>query len=206
MKSLYVIFLLPVLCLLGACAQLVMPEADRELAQLPAGNYRLDPDHTRVLFKVDHLGISSYVGRFNDVDASLQYNPDMPEKSRLTATVAMDSLDVNDADFAETLTGCDWLCAEKYPQAVFETTANAEVDGNRLVFPGQLRFRGVTRDIRLTVNIRGGADNMLTGRYTIGFDAGLSFDRSNFGMDRYIPVVGDRVAIEVYAEFLREKE
>lgn len=205
MKYPAVLLCLPVLWLLSACAQLVMPEADRELVDLPAGNYRLDPDHTRVLFKIDHLGISSYVGRFNTVDASLQYNPDTPEKSRLTATVAMDSLDVNDTDFAGTLTGCDWLCAEKYPQAVFETTADAEVEGNRLVFPGQLRFRGVTRDIRLTVNIRGGADNMLTGRYTIGFDAELSFDRSDFGMDRYIPVVGDRVEIEVYTEFLRER-
>lgn len=205
MKYPAVFVLLPVLLLLGACAQLVMPEADRELAQLPAGNYRLDPDHTRVLFKVDHLGISSYVGRFNKTDASLQYDADAPGKSRLTATVTMNSLDVNDVDFADTLTGCDWLCAEKYPQAVFETTANAEVEGNRLIFPGDLRFRGVTREAEIVVDIRGGADNMLTGCYTIGFDASLSFNRSDFGMDKYIPVVGDRVEIEVYAEFLREK-
>ncbi|HEY7885478.1 MAG TPA: YceI family protein [Cellvibrionaceae bacterium] len=206
MKVLAKYSLLPLLLLLGSCAQLVMPKADRELAQLPAGNYRLAPAHTTVIFKIGHLGISSYVGRFNQTDASLQYDSENPEKSRLTATVAMSSLDVNDTDFSETLTGCDWLCAEKYPEAVFTTIADAEVQGNKLTFPGELRFRGVTREAEIVVDMRGGADNMLTGRYTLGFDAHLTFNRSKYGMGKYIPVVGDRVDIEVYTEFLREKE
>lgn len=205
MNRLKTIFVLTLLTMLGACAQLLMPEPERELSQLPEGNYHLDTEHARVLFKVDHLGISSYVGRFNTADASLQYSAEAPEASRLTATVTMASLDVNDADFASQLVGCDWLCAERYPQAVFETTAEAEVQGERLVFPGQLRFRGVTQAAQMAVNVRGGVNNRLTGRYTIGFDAELAFKRSDFGMDKYIPLVGDQVVIEIYAEFLREE-
>ena len=42
---------------------------------------------------------------------------------------------------------------------------------------------------------------MLTGFYTLGFSATGSIKRSDFGMDQYIPMVGDQVEIEIYAEF-----
>ena len=43
-----------------------------------AGDYQLDPHHTTVLWKVDHLGgLSKFVGRFDEVRAALlAINPD----------------------------------------------------------------------------------------------------------------------------------
>jgi polyisoprenoid-binding protein YceI len=42
----------------------------------------------------------------------------------------------------------------------------------------------------------------MTGKYTIGFSAVGQIKRSDFGMDSYIPIVGDQIDLEVYAEFL----
>lgn len=187
--------------LLTACASLLMPSADRTLAELPPGDYRLDPAHTRILFKIDHLGISSYIGRLNHADASLTFDPSAPEQARLNATVDMHSLDVNDTDFAADLMSCNWLCAERFPEARFKTTGSTRVEGETLYVPGELFFRGHTHPLELVVILRGGVNNPLTGDYTLGFDAHLTFQRSEFGMDRYIPMVGDEVRIEIYTEF-----
>lgn len=189
--------------ILASCGFLLMPEADTALGDLKAGNYQLDPSHTTVLFKVEHLGISTFVGRFNEADASLAYDPENPAKSRLDARVQLASIDINQPELAETLRGCNWLCAEKYPIAQFTTTRDATVEDRRLIFPGELRFRGRTKPVQVIVTFNGGADNRLTGYYTLGFRADMTFLRSDFGIDRYIPLVGDEVIVEVYTEFQR---
>lgn len=189
--------------LLTACGQLLMPEVQQELGEIKPGNYRLDPDHTTVLFKVEHMGISTFVGRFNEVEASLDYDSGQPENSQLEARVEMASLDIDQSDLAETLRSCQWLCVEDYPQTRFVTTGSATVDGSQLVFPGDLTFRGETRPVKVTVTVNGGADSWLTESYTLGFDAELEFLRSEFGMGRYVPTVGDKIRIEVFTEFKR---
>ncbi|MDO6746013.1 YceI family protein [Gilvimarinus sp. 1_MG-2023] len=190
--------------LLAACGQLLSGKVYTELDTLKAGEYQLDPNHTRVLFKVNHLGVSSFVGRFNQSRAALDFNESDPAASAIVADVEMGSLDINRPDFADTLMGCDWLCVEDYPSARFESRGRAEVDGQQLKFNGDLAFRGVTQPSVLIVNINGATTNRLTGDYTLGFEAQLVFLRSDFGMDRFIPAVGDEVTIEVYAEFIRQ--
>ena len=49
-----------------SCKALITPNSTTELYNLRPGNYSVDKSHTRVLFKLDHLGLSTYVGRFND--------------------------------------------------------------------------------------------------------------------------------------------
>ncbi|MGM8226563.1 YceI family protein [Cellvibrio sp. ARAG 10.3] len=198
-------FLLATLFLLHGCGYLLQPDVQQGMANLEKGEYELDPRHTTVLFKVDHLGLSKFVGRFNRVDASLDFDPADPAAARLTAVIYTASIDVNDADFSATLAGRSWFNSERFPEARFVTRAVELVDGNRARFIGDLTMLGVTAPIALDVHFNGGADNMLTGRYTLGFSAAARFKRSQFGMDQYIPAVGDDVDVEVHAEFLRHE-
>ena len=71
-------------------------------------------------------------------------------------------------------------------------------------FLGDLTFLGVTKEVVLDVTFNGGAMNMLTAKYTIGFEATSRFSRSDFGLDQYVGLVGDDITIEVHAEFLRQ--
>lgn len=194
-----------VLVFLSGCGYLLMPSVEQNLTQLPTGNYRLDPSHTTLLFKVTHFGISTFVGRFNTVDATLIFDSEHPENSELHGTVEVASIDVNAQDFEETLRGCSWLCVKKYPKARFETKEKAVVSGNELVFSGNMTFRGVTAPIKIHVIVNGGADSILTGRYSIGFDARFTFLRSDFGMGNFAPAVSDKVNVEVYTEFQKQR-
>ena len=88
------ILILALAPMLAACASIIAPQAKSDIAALRAGDYALDGDHTAVLFRIDHLGFSDYVGRFEVVDASLIFDDAAPEQSTLEAIVDIASLDV----------------------------------------------------------------------------------------------------------------
>lgn len=186
---------------LSACGYLIKPTVKTGIVNLEPGSYQIDKQHTSLLFKVNHMGMSTLVGRFNSVDASLEFNPTHMENARLSAVITISSVDVNNRDLEETLRGSSWFDADKYPQALFKTTSVELVNESRAKFSGNLTLHGVTAPVVLDVVFNGGGENMLTGRYTLGFTAVTSFKRSQFGMDYLVPAVGDDVNIEVFAEF-----
>jgi len=190
--------------LLVICGTLIKPDVKTGIVQLEKGSYKLDQTHVAVLFKINHMGLSTFVGRFNKVDATLEFDPANIAAAKLSAVIDVASLDANNADLEETLRGSSWLDTEKYPQAFFKTTSVSVLDQNSAVFAGELTLHGVTAPINLTVTFNGGANNMLTGFYTLGFSATTAFNRSAFGIDYLIPAIGDQVAIEVFAEFLQQ--
>ncbi len=190
--------------LLTSCGTLIKPKVKTGLIQLEKGSYKLDPSHVAVLFKINHMGLSTFVGRFNKVDASLEFDPMNIAAAKLSAVIDIASVDVNNADLEETLRGSSWFDAEKYPQAFFKTTSVKVIDENTAEFSGDLNLHGVTAPISLKIHFNGGGNNMLTGSYTLGFSATSSINRSTFGMDYLVPAIADQVDLEVFAEFQQQ--
>ncbi len=197
-------FLLLAALLVAGCGTLIKPKVKTGLIQLEKGSYKLDPSHVAVLFKINHMGLSTFVGRFNKVDASLEFDPDDIAAAKLSAVIDIASVDVNNADLEETLRGSSWFDAEKYPQAFFKTTSVKVIDESTAEFSGDLQLHGVTAPISLKIHFNGGGNNMLTGSYTLGFSAESSFNRSTFGIDYLVPAIADQVDIEVFAEFQQQ--
>jgi len=75
------------------------------------------------------------------------------------------------------------------------------VSATQFDFTGNLDWRGIVKPLTVSVTFHGGANNILSQKYTLGFSAQGSFLRSDFGMDAYIPIVGDNIELEVFAEF-----
>jgi len=188
---------------LSSCIAWLAPDVEVELTELRAGQYSLDKYHASLLFKVQHLGLSTYVGRFNDFDASLDFDPENMADAKLDAVIEIESLDINDPGLKLDLMERAWLDQANYPQAVFSTVSVEPISENSFEFVGNLDWRGVVKPVSMEVTFHGGADNLLTGKYTLGFSAKGSFSRSDFGMDAYSSMVGDEVQIETYAEFQR---
>lgn len=186
---------------LSACGYLIAPKVKTGVVNLEKGSYQIDPAHTSVLFKINHMGMSTFVGRFNESEASLEFDPAHMENAKLSALIKIPSIDVNNKDLEESLKGSSWFEAEKYPQALFKTESVMMLDDTHAKFSGNLTLHGVTAPIVLNVIFNGAGNNMLSGKYTLGFTATARFKRSQFGMDYLIPAVGDDVDVEVFAEF-----
>ena len=202
-KTLKLTTALVIYVFLSACAALIQPNLDNEIESLEPGEYKVDPRHTSVLFKVSHLGFAKYVGRFNEFEASLDFDPEKFADAKLTARVAMASVDVNSEKFEKTLTGFSWFNVSQYPYATFETTAVKLTGENQAVFTGDMTFLDRTVPVDIDVKFNGGGVNLLTSSYTIGFEAHTRFKRSDFGLSKFIPAIGDEIELEIHAEFKR---
>jgi polyisoprenoid-binding protein YceI len=174
-----------------------------EPAKLPAGAYRLDPEHASLLVKLDHFGFSQLVGRFDRLEASLDFDPERPAAAHLTVLIDPASIDFNLPKFEQDLRGPDWFDVARFPQARFESRTIAITGDKTGRVTGDLTLHGVTAPVTLEVTFNGGADSLLTGRYTLGFAASGTLSRSSFGLGAYAPAVGDQVTLEIHAEFQR---
>jgi len=192
------------LLLSTACTNLVRPNFTQEFVELKSGQYRLDEQHSYLLFRIDHLGLSKIVGRFNQIDASLDFDPQQPAALKLTGTIAANSVDLNNEDLEQTLQDSSWFNADNFPQFVFNSKTVNPTGSNEFEISGALSMRGITRPIILQTKFNGGADNLITRKYTIGFSATTQLNRSDFGMDTFSAFAGDTIDIELHGEFLRQ--
>jgi polyisoprenoid-binding protein YceI len=194
----------------GGCSVLlakIVPSHNQtvDTSAIPSGRYMLDPTHASLHFKVSHMGYSTYVARFNDIEATFLFDSAAPEKSALDVTIAANSVDTGYGRMDEVLNSAKFMHSQRFPEILFAASGITLIDDKNGVIDGALTFHGVTRQVPLYVTFNGGAKNQLNGKYTLGFSATATFQRSNFNMNAYIPLVGDEVTIEIEAEF-RKKE
>ena len=172
--------LLVSLSILTGCASLVRPNYSQVLTELREGDYVLDPEHAYIHFKVGHLGLSTIVGRFNVVSGTLDFTPESITDLKLQGIIDANSIDLNNTDLESTMQESDWLHTEAYPQITFSSTSVNQLDSGALEIQGEITIRDVTQEIVLLTQFNGGADNILTGKYTLGFSASTAIQRSAF--------------------------
>lgn len=195
---------------LGGCARMLavaVPSHDQtlDLPEIPSGRYQIYKAHAAIHFKVDHMGYSIFVARFDDFDAAFDFDNQAPEASRLEVTIRAASVNSGDAEMDELMRGHEFFNAGKYPEIRFVSETLEIIDPEHGTLRGRLSFHGVTRPQALDVRFRGGARNFLTEKYTLGFSATGRLIRSDFNMGGYVPLVGDEVTIEIEAEFELEE-
>lgn len=194
--------------LLTACDRVMTPDFETEIAEIRSGQFTLDPNHATLLWKLNHLGFSTLTGRFNDFDATLDFDPENVENSSVEVIIETAGLDMNLPEFEEELRGENYFNVAQFPQAIYRTTSLAEtIDEDTYVFDGELTLRGVTAPVAIEVSFNGGGRVTFPPPpvYTIGFSASASFQRSTFGIDRFVSFgVGDEIELEIHVEFQGE--
>jgi len=180
--------------------------------EVPAGAYRLDPSHASLLFRVDHLGFSNYTARFLSFDADLEFDPDDPASSSLTATVDASSIETDfpfpeQVDFNAQLRGEEWLDAGEHPEMTFRSKKVVMTGPNTARIEGDLTLRGVTQPMTFDAIFNGGyAGHPMDPQARIGFSAHGSLLRSDYGMTFGIPEPGSRMGVSDEVDVIIEAE
>ena len=190
--------------LLFSCSRILTPDQTSEVTEVRAGQYVLDPNHASLIWKLNHLGFSTFIGTFNEFEASLDFDPEDIENASLEVVINTSSLDVDIPEFEDELRGDNWFDVAVFPQAVYRTTRFVEsIDEDTFLFEGDLTLLGTTAPVSLEVNFHGGGRNFLTRSYTVGFSGSAKFNRSDFGLDRFTSFgVGDEIDLEIHVEFM----
>jgi len=179
-------------------------------APVPAGAYTVDKAHTSLIFRVSHLGFSTYTGRFTRLDANLQFDPANLTTSRVNVDIDPRSIEADNAPsgFLQTLAGKDWLDADRFPDMTFRTKSVEVTGPGTFRVNGELTLHGVTRPLALEARYNGGyASHPYEPHARVGFSAQGKFKRSDFGVSYGIPAPGsimgvsDEVQVTLESEF-----
>jgi polyisoprenoid-binding protein YceI len=169
------------------------------LADARAGSYTIDPAHSSVLVRVQHIGYSWSVFRFDTASGTLGWDPAQPEKATLSVAVETASITSNVKDFAKYLAGDQFLKSEKFPQATFVSTAFRRTDATHGKVDGQFTLMGLTRPLTFDVELIGAGKGWAE-RPRLGIHAVARIVPQDYG---FPGLFGDAIEIVVDTEFER---
>ncbi|MDR7040017.1 MULTISPECIES: YceI family protein [Methylobacterium] len=175
------------------------PTADP--TQVRPGAYRLDPAHGKITWSVSHLGYSTYYGQITDVAAQAQLDPKEPGKSRITVTIGIDSVNGLNDKLNQHLKTPDFFDAAKFPTATFTSTSVEPTSPTTARVNGDLTLRGVTKPVSFDATFNQAGISPVDKTYTVGFDGRTVLKRSDFGINAFLPVLGDEVSLRLEGEF-----
>lgn len=176
----------------------------RDPAQIQAGAYAVDPNHTQVGWRVSHMGFSNYAGGFSDVSGTLDLQPKNPAAAKLSIKIPVASVTTTSAKLTDELKGDQWLDAGKFPEMTFVSTKVTPEGKDKAKVTGNLTLHGVTKPVTLDVTLVGAGVNPLSKKVTVGFDATGTLKRSEFGVKTYVPLIGDDLHLTIAGAFERQ--
>jgi polyisoprenoid-binding protein YceI len=173
---------------------------------LYATTYTLEPDYTQGVFRWNHLGFSSPAAQFAQGVGTLEFDQADPSRSSVTVTIPLGSLYTGvpalDDDFRST----DFFDTARFPTATFRSTRVEKLAAaDQLKVTGDLNLHGVTKPIVLDVMVVKVGTNPRSNLPTIGFDAKTSLKRSDFGLGKYVPQVGDEIQMHIISQAVEAK-
>lgn len=172
---------------------------------MAADEFRLDPVHTQVQFHVSHLGFSMSEGEFHGFDGSFRFDPDRPEQAACEIAIDVASLDMDDDKWNQTMLGKDWFNVAEHPRIEFrcdELKLPAGSQSGQL--HGRLTVLGVQKPVVLNLQFNRMTTHKFSQAFVAGFSATTSLKRSDFGMTRLLPDIGDEVQIRLEVEGIRK--
>lgn len=167
-----------------------------------AADYKVDPSHTAIIFKINHLGFSETVARFNTMEGDYSYDAANPAASKISIKIDSSSLDSNHAARDKHITGPDFLDVKQYPEITFKSTGykGSATEGT---LTGDFTLHGVTKSIDLNI-VKIGEGQDPWGKYRSGFNGTVTLKRSDFGVDNMVGPIGDEIKVELFVEGIRQ--
>jgi len=183
----------------ASVAQPALPS--RDPSQVQGGTYKVGTAHTRIVFTVLHMGLTDYYGQFNGITGELSLDPADVAKSAISITIPSDSVDTSNSVLNGELKDPTWFDAAKYPTITFKSVKVTRTGKDTADITGDLTFHGVTHPVTLAAKFNAAGPHPFTKKYTMGFNASAHLKRSEFGVSKFVPLVGDDVTLMISAEF-----
>ncbi len=173
------------------------------LPAFAANTYTIDPNHTWPVFEVNHLGFSTQRGRFDKTSGKVTLDL-AAKKGSVDLTIDTRSLDMGFAAWNTHVSEEGFLDVDRFPSMTFKSD-NLIFDGDKVVAAdGQFTLHGVTKPLRIAVTgFRCGA-NPINKKELCGGDISATIKRSDFGMTKFLPAIGDEVKISVPVEAYKD--
>lgn len=161
--------------------------------------FSVDAVHSSVLFRVTHMGVGPFWGRFGTIGGTVDIPKD-GDDLKLELEVAIDSVDTGSSQLDEHLQTEDFFHASKYPSATFKSRSSRKNSDGTYRVSGDLTIRGVTKAVDVNVSLAGPVDSR-RGR-KCGIETEFVLKRATFEMTYGAQggMIGDEVRLIVALE------
>ncbi|WP_245683946.1 YceI family protein [Rhodohalobacter halophilus] len=169
-----------------------------------ATDWQLDKAHSSIKFTITHF-FTPVTGTFDDVDATINFDPENLEESRIDVTIPVESVNTRNERRDNHLRSEDFFNTSQWPNMRFVSSSIEQTGENEFVARGELTIRDVTREFDLPFQLLGVMDHpMQENTRVAGISAKAELMRTDFGVGvgdwAATAVVGDRVNIELNLE------
>jgi polyisoprenoid-binding protein YceI len=184
-----------------------MPELSPDLS----GEWRFDPNHTRIGFSTRHAMVTKVRGAFNDVEGIINADVENPANSSVRVTINVASIDTRSAQRDEHLRTNDFFDAPNYPEITFVSSRIDQIEEINYIVIGNLTIRGVTQEISLPIEFLG-VERDPAGQLRAGFEGSRRINRQQFGvkwntaLDSGGVLVSDKITLEFEVSAVKVEE
>lgn len=167
-------------------------------------NWKIDPAHSDIGFKVKHMMISTVSGSLNEFEATIETNTEKFEHANFSFVAKTGSINTNNKDRDNHLKSEDFFDVDKYPELSFTSTS---FDGGTMV--GNLTIKNVTKEITLDVTFNGIAEDQYH-QTKAGFEGSGTISRKDFGLtwnavtETGSIVVADKITLVIDLQFVKQ--
>jgi polyisoprenoid-binding protein YceI len=162
-------------------------------------NYTIDPNHTAVLWHINHLGFSTPSGKWM-AEGTLELDEAKPQNSKVNITIQVANIVTGIDELNKHLKSKLFFDVEQFPTATFVSDKITMVNKNTAKVQGILTVHGVSKPITLSMKFNKSGMNPISNKQTVGFSGTAQLKRSDFDMNAFAPSLGDLVKIEIEAE------
>lgn len=167
-------------------------------------NWKVDPTHSEIEFKVKHMMISTVSGSFGEFDAEIEADDDTFKDAKFSFSAIIDSISTKNNDRDTHLKSDDFFNANEHPKLSFKSKS---FDGETMV--GDLTIRDVTKEVSLQVDFNGIAEDPY-GQTKAGFEATGTINRKDFHLNWNAVteagnvVVSDKIRLIANLQFIKQ--
>lgn len=164
--------------------------------------YLIDPGHTTVMIRVKRFGIIDVIGRFQEVEGEVYYDPENKSNTSASVTIKTESYTANNPDGENAVKSEAFLHIAKFPEIKFESKKSFVKEGKNYI-TGDLTIHGTTNEVEFPYRIIGPKLDLPSQKQSIGIYGNLVINRQDYGItfDRKLPdgsnLIGNEVKIEL---------
>ncbi len=154
-------------------------ESDRLIP--PAGVFEIDPVHTFVNFRAQHLIVGRVQGRFESVSGAITVVDNVLD-SHVEVSIDAASIATHFPMRDDHLRSAQFLDVEHFPTLTFTSTGITELPSGQWSIAGDLTIKGITAATELIVEFNGAVPDPF-GNLRVGFHATTTVSRRDYGLD-----------------------
>ena len=154
-------------------------------------------------FSIGDSRIFRTTGSFKDWQGTLRVDDSDVPRSAVAVKVNTGSIEMLDPQQTAMLKDPDFFDVAKFPELTYVSRTVARTGDSTLKVEGEVTLRGITRPMELDVTVTDRKPGAAAGARYARFRANGSLKRSEFGMTKYVDVVGDLVDISIRADAWR---